>query len=190
MDAAVAPQRERPPVPLLFGTILFLASELLFFGGLFATYFTLRAQSHPWPPAGAELDTALSAVATSLLIASSFTFAWSIAQGAKGRRSAMAWGTVLTMVLGATFVGIQIYDWTHLDFALSSHPYGTMYYAMTGFHALHVIAGLALMLVVLGRLGQGAYRDRVVHGPDAVAYYWHFVDVVWIGLFATLFLIR
>ena len=75
-------------------------------------------------------------------------------------------------------------------FEVSSHAYGTMYFAMTGLHGLHVLAGLALMLVVLAGAAQGAYREGGADGVHAVGYYWHFVDVVWIGLFATLFLVR
>jgi heme/copper-type cytochrome/quinol oxidase subunit 3 len=94
------------------------------------------------------------------------------------------------LLLGMAFLGLQIYDYTELPFEVSSHAYGTMYYAMTGLHGLHVLAGLILMLVVLGRASQGVYATGRIDGLHAVGYYWHFVDVVWIGLFATLFLVR
>ena len=93
-------------------------------------------------------------------------------------------------VRGMAFLGVESYDWLTLDFGVASHAYGTMYYAMTGLHGLHVLAGLVLMIVVLGRLAQGAYRDGRVDGIHAVAYYWHFVDGVWIALFLTLFILR
>jgi cytochrome c oxidase subunit 3 len=176
--------------PIRFGAIVFLASELLFFGGLFATYFTLRAQTSPWPPAGVELDLALSSVATVILVVSSFTFIAGARAAVRGALPTFARWTGVTLVLGATFLAIQVYDWLHLDFEVSSNAYGTMYYAMTGLHWLHVLAGILLMLVLLGRLAQGAYRDGALDGPEAVGYYWHFVDVVWIGLFATIFLLR
>ena len=84
----------------------------------------------------------------------------------------------------------KVLDYSRLSFEVSSHAYGTMYYAMTGLHWLHVAAGLVLMFVVLGRISHGTYRVQHIDGLHAVGYYWHFVDIVWIGLFATLFLVR
>lgn len=176
--------------PLLFGTILFLASELLFFGGLFGAYFALRARTSPWPPEGAELETALAAVATALLVASSGTFHLGLKEAAKGHIAGLRLWIGVTLALGTVFLGIQMYDYSRLSFEVSSHAYGTMYFAMTGLHGLHVLAGLALILVVLGRSAQGAYEVGRVDGVHAVGYYWHFVDVVWVGLFTALFVVR
>jgi cytochrome c oxidase subunit 3 len=181
---------EQPASPLLFGTILFLASDLLLFGGLFAAYFGLRAETDPWPPAGVHLETGLAAAATVLLVVSSFTFHAGLVAGGRGRRGAMRNWIVLTFFLGAGFVALQMTDYVRLDFRISSNAYGTLYWTMTGMHALHVVAGLILMLVLLGRMSQGAYRDGRLDGPHAFSYYWHFVDIVWVGLFTTLFLLR
>jgi cytochrome c oxidase subunit 3 len=181
----------RPHVSaLLFGTILFLASELLFFGGLFAAYFNLRGDTSPWPPQGVQLEVLAATIGTLLLIASSLTLQAGVVAGGRSRLGTMRGWTIATILLGSAFLGIQLFDWLHLDFGVSSHAYGTMFYAMTGFHGLHVLAGLLLMFVVLGRSAQGAYRDGNVEGAEAVAYYWHFVDVVWIALYATIFLLR
>jgi cytochrome c oxidase subunit III len=188
--AAEGAARRPRASPLLFGTILFLASELLFFGGLFAAYFNLRADTTPWPPPGVELELVPATIGTLLLVVSSFTFQAGVAAGAGSRLRAMRGWTIATIALGVAFLGIQLFDWIRLDFDVSSHAYGTMFYSMTGFHGLHVLAGVLLMLVVLGRAMQGAYRDGNVDGAEAVAYYWHFVDVVWIALFATIFLLR
>jgi len=185
--SATAP---REIAPIRFGTIVFLASELVFFGGLFAAYFTLRSQTSPWPPSGVELDVARPSVATALLVLSSFTFAAGLRGARAGRLGSLRRWIVVTIVLALGFLGFQLLDWVQAGFSVSSHAYGTMVYAMTGFHGLHVIAGVLLMLVVLGRMAQGAYRDGTVDGPEAVGYYWHFVDVVWIGLYATIFLLR
>jgi len=176
--------------PLLFGVILFIASELMFFGGLFASYFFLRSLRSPWPPSGVELETLPSALATLVLLASSGTYQLAIRSARRGSQRAMNAWIVLTFLLGAAFVAAQAHDWTTLSFAVSSNAYGTLFYGMTGFHGLHVIGGLVLMLVILGRSAQGAYREGEVRGVEAVGYYWHFVDVVWLGLFSTLFLIR
>jgi cytochrome c oxidase subunit 3 len=188
-EARVA-SRANEPSPIRFGAVVFLASELLLFGGLFAAYFTLRARTAEWPPAGVELDTRLSGLATIILISSSFTFIAALRALSRGAFSRFVRWTCITMLLGAVFLSIQLYDWTHVDFEISSDAYGTMYFALTGFHGLHVVAGVLLMVVLLGRRAQGAYRDGTVDGPEAVGYYWHFVDVVWIALFATIYLLR
>jgi cytochrome c oxidase subunit III len=180
----------REIAPIRFGTIVFLASELVFFGGLFAAYFTLRSQTSPWPPSGVELDVARPSVATALLVLSSFTFVAGLRGARAGRLASLRRWIVVTILLALAFLGLQLLDWVQAGFSVSSHAYGTMVYAMTGFHGFHVIAGVLLMLVVLGRMAQGAYRDGNVDGPEAVGYYWHFVDVVWIGLYATIFLLR
>jgi cytochrome c oxidase subunit 3 len=180
----------REIAPIRFGTVVFLASELVFFGGLFAAYFTLRSQTNPWPPSGVELDAARPAAATALLVLSSFTFVAGVRGARAGRLASLRRWIVVTILLALAFLGFQLLDWVHAGFSVSSHAYGTMFYAMTGFHGLHVIAGVLLMAVVLGRMAQGAYRDGNIDGPEAVGYYWHFVDVVWIGLYATIFLLR
>jgi cytochrome c oxidase subunit 3 len=176
--------------PLLFGTIVFLASELLFFGGLFAAYFTLRSSTAIWPPAGDEISATEPAIATVLLVASSFTFIRAVRLlAAKDWRGFHRW-TTLTFVLGAAFLLMQLHDYLQLSFRVSTDAYGTMFYAMTGFHGLHVLVGLLLMLVILGRSRQGAYEEGVISGPEAVGYYWHFVDVVWVALFGAIYLLR
>jgi cytochrome c oxidase subunit III len=189
-QAAIASAERRPGTPLLFAVVLFLASELLFFGGLFAAYFALRAQTEPWPPADAELDIALATIGTLLLAGSSATMQAGVAGARNGRIPTLRRWTAATIGLGAAFLAIQLYDWVHLDFTVSSHAYGTIFYALTGFHGLHVVAGLLLMLVMLGRAAQGAYRVGHAESAEAAAYYWHFVDAVWIALYATLFLLR
>ena len=175
---------------MLFGTIVFLASELLLFGGLFAAYFGLRSETNPWPPADVHLDLVLGAVGTAFLLMSSFTFHAGTRAAERGQFDGLRRWLAVTMALGVAFLGVELYDWLTLDFSISTHAYGTMYYAMTGIHWLHVAAGLVLMMVVLGRLAQGAYRGGNLDGMHAAAYYWHFVDGVWIALFLTLFVLR
>ena len=190
-ERAVALEGSRQRItPLRFGTILFLASELMFFAGLFAAYFSLRAINDPWPPEAVELDMALPAVATVLLVSSSFTFVGAIKALERDDRASMHRWIAATIVLGAVFLGAQVFDWTRLDFAVDTDAYGTIFYAMTGFHALHVLAGLLLLGVLLGRAAQGAYEAGDHSSAHAIGYYWHFVDVVWVVLFAVIYLVR
>ena len=172
------------------GVIVWLASELMFFSGLFAAYFSLRAGTVEWPPPGAELDVPRTAVATVVLVASSLTLHLGVKRADHGHRRAAVWWTVITVLLGAAFVGNQAAEWMTLEFSAGDHAYGSIFYIATGFHGLHVIGGLLLMLAVLGlATGRGA-RIGLAEPLTMAEYYWHFVDVVWIGLFASIYLLQ
>ncbi len=187
--AAEAQPRQQPSM-LAVGTVVWLASELMFFGGLFAAYFTLKAEARLWPPPGVELETLLSAIFTLFLIASSGTMILAVRSLDRGDRAGMVRWTVLTFALGLLFLANQIREFLTLDFGISSNSYGSIYYLMTGFHALHVAAGLLLMIVAVAiATGRGPLSRRRP-AVDSIGYYWHFVDVVWIGLFTTIFIIR
>lgn len=180
----------RRPELLNVGTVVWLASELMFFSGLFAAYFTLRAQSSVWPPHGANLDTVSATLSTVLLVASSGTMQLGVRAVARGDRGSFVRWLAATFVLGAVFVASQARDWTRLNFAVSSNAYGSIFYLMTGFHGLHVIGGLLAMMVVGGRAAAGNFGTEDLPSVEMLSYYWHFVDVVWIGLWATIFFIR
>jgi cytochrome c oxidase subunit III len=175
---------------LAVGTTVWLASELMFFGGLFAAYFTIRAASTAWPPAGVKLDVLQSGLFTVLLVASSATLQLGERALGSGRRTQARRWIVVTVALGALFLANQGYEWAHIPFSASSHAYGSLFFLMTGFHGLHVIGGLLAMLGVLLRMA-GPQADPG-EGPvlEVVTYYWHFVDVVWIALYSTLFLLK
>lgn len=175
--------------PVRFGTILFLSSETLLFGGLFAAYFTLRAQTSPWPPDGTDLDVRLAAAATLVLIVSSLTFHLGVRAAERDSHAGLRMWILATLALGVAFLAMQSYDYAQLSFGVSDDAYGTMYWSLTGLHFLHVLAGAVLMIVVLGRAAQGAFRHDV-DGLHAIGYYWHFVDAVWIALFLTLFVLK
>lgn len=168
--------------PSVFGMVLFLASELMFFGGLFASYFSLRTVAAAWPPSDVHLDLPLTAVATALLSASSLTMhlgmGW-LRRGQDRRMRAWVWAT---FSLGAAFLAIKGYELATAGFGIGSHAYGSLFFTMLGAHGLHLLVGMALLLVVMA----GAAEARA----EAVAYYWHFVDVVWLAIFGTVYLIR
>ncbi|HXF71016.1 MAG TPA: heme-copper oxidase subunit III [Actinomycetota bacterium] len=193
MTAAGVRSRDlaQPRLPLVsVGMVLFLGSELLFFGALFAAYFVLRAAAPRWPPPGVELGLLEPAAFTAILVASSGTMQLAVARVERGDVAGMVRWVWVTVALGVVFLAGQALGYARATFDIASGPYGSAFYAMTGFHALHVLAGLLLMLVVLGRAAAGAYRGGEAAGVEAVAYYWHFVDVVWIGLFSTIYLVR
>jgi cytochrome c oxidase subunit 3 len=182
-------QVERPSM-VRVGTIVWLASELMFFAGLFAAYFTIRASVDPWPPEGVELETLQAGLFTVLLVASSGTMQLAHRAAERRRlRPTRGW-LAATLALGTVFMAGQAIEYAANDFTIGSHAYGSIYYLMTGLHGLHVIGGLAAMLMLLLRTSVDRTLRDQEPGVAVVSYYWHFVDVVWLGLFATLYLVR
>ena len=190
------------------GTIIWLSSELMFFAALFAMYFTVRSvvkgEGLPWP--GAHLDIALGSVNTTVLLLSSVTCqmgVFAVERGQVGRVGSLLdprqWGLrewyVLTFLMGLYFdlgQGYEYFDLVHKEhLTVSSSAYGSVFYIPTGFHGLHVAGGLVAFVFLLGRTyaAKRFTREQQV-SAIVVSYYWHFVDVVWIGLFTTIYLIH
>jgi cytochrome c oxidase subunit III len=176
--------------PLAVGVVVWLASELMFFGGLFATYYTLRGVDDVWPPPGVELNVWRALLSTVVLVASSYTMHLSVrAADSDDRHSALRW-LFVTFVLGAAFLVNLGLEWAGNDFTLTDHAYGSIYYLLTGFHGAHLLGGLALM--VAAAIAVSGTESHVPLGPTFTvsAYYWHFVDAVWIAVFLTIFVVQ
>ncbi len=176
------------------GTIVWLASELMFFAGLFAVYFTVRAQVvGEWPPP-TELNLPYALVFTIVLIASSFTCQLGVFAAERGDVFAVRRWFLLTLLLGLVFVLGQANEYRVLVLEHATTPssstYGTVFYLTTGFHGLHVIGGLIAFVLIIVKTKISKFTPAQATGAIVVSYYWHFVDVVWIGLFATIYLIR
>jgi cytochrome c oxidase subunit III len=179
---------------LAVGVMIWLGSEVMFFSSLFAAFFTIRAHASVWPPAGAHLDTLRAGAFTLVLVSSSFTMQKAVFDQERGnRRSAKIW-IVATFVLGALFVANQFYEWISLSHDPATNPtvtaYGSLFYIMSGLHGLHVTLGLVAMLFLLGRLFGPKGDPGETAAFQGVSYYWHFVDVVWVGLYSCLFLLK
>jgi cytochrome c oxidase subunit 3 len=188
------------------GTIIFLASDLMFFAALFASYFTIRAVSHQlWQIETEKLNVPYAAVNTTILVLSSVTCqlgVFAAERGQVGRTGSVfkvpGWGLrewfVLTYFMGAVFVAGQATEYTslvHEGVTIPASPYGSMFYLTTGFHAMHVTIGLVAFLLVLGRtLVARRFTHEQAVSAIVVSYYWHFVDVVWIGLFMTIYVLQ
>ena len=208
MSSTVATAKTSPvinrPSPTSVGTIVWLGSEVMFFAGLFAMYFSLRANS----PAIWESDTALlnvpfATVNTIILVLSSFTaqfgvFAAERMQPRATGLSPVKWGLVewfmISYVMGAIFVAGQVWEYATLvaeGISLSSNAYGSAFYITTGFHALHVTGGLIAFLLVIGKtFAAKKFGHYEATSAIVVSYYWHFVDVVWIGLFLIIYVLK
>ncbi|MGH9101727.1 MAG: aa3-type cytochrome oxidase subunit III [Acidimicrobiales bacterium] len=191
VEQAAITQGFRKPSLLGVGTIIWLGSELMFFSGLFAAYFTIRAHhGSPWPPTGDKLDLIQSAAFTLVLVASSFTCQKALWDAEHGQRRAARWWLVVTIVMGAAFVANQGYEWNSVPFSSATDAFGSMFYVMTGLHGLHVILGLVALMAFLGRMAGPSGDPGELDAFQAVSYYWHFVDIVWIFLYSSLFLLH
>lgn len=188
------------------GTIVWLASELMFFAGLFAMYFTIRSTVPDlWPEETAKLNLTFATANTIVLVLSSITCQMGVwaAERFQPRRTGSIfqvnrWGMnewiTMTYVMGSMFIGGQVYEYAELvgeGLTISSSPYGSVFYLTTGFHGLHVVGGLIAFLLLLGRaFSAKRFGHHEATTAIVTSYYWHFVDVVWIALFGAIYLIR
>jgi cytochrome c oxidase subunit III len=175
------------------GMWVFLGSEVMFFTALIGSYIILRvARPDSWAPPGVVLNVPITAVNTFLLICSSVTMVKAFASVQDGLQKALCWWLVATVVIGATFVGVQVYEYQeliHKGFTPSEGLYGSTFFTMTGFHGFHVTIGVICLMFVTWRAFRGHYTAADHRGVEVVGLYWHFVDLVWIILFTIVYLI-
>ena len=175
---------------MLLGVKLAILSEVTLFGALFAVYFVMRSESPGWPPPGVERpELLLPGINTLLLIASSVTMQWAV-RSARGQGAShlLRW-LGLTLLLGGIFIMVQGYEFATNGFGISNGIFGSTFYILTGFHGAHVLAGLALNAIVANRARLGLVSAEHHTAVEATSYYWHFVDVVWVILFTTVYVL-
>ena len=193
------------PDSVRVGTIVWLGSEVMFFAGLFAIYFTLKSTSPGlWEAQGAKLNVWFSLAITIILVASSFTAQMGVFAAERlqkwrtgGPLQFWKWGVVewfyLSFFMGALFIIGQVYEYALLvseGVMFTSDPFGSAFYLTTGFHGLHVTGGLIAFLIVIGRFfAVNRFTHKEAVSAIVVSYYWHFVDVVWIGLFLVIYVL-
>jgi cytochrome c oxidase subunit 3 len=185
----------------VLGMILFICSEVMFFSGLFAAYFSVRASAPVWPPSGPNIPEAIAenfnlhaeplfaAGLTAILIVSSVTCQFAVWAIRRGDRTAFIRYIAVTLTLGIAFLIGQVYDYATLGFGLSDTMFGTTFFTLTGFHGAHVFGGAIMLSVVLYRGLAGQFSAQHHDAVEATSLYWHFVDVVWIALFSTLYIL-
>ncbi|MGH9044709.1 MAG: cytochrome c oxidase subunit 3 [Acidimicrobiales bacterium] len=180
---------DRPPM-LAIGVMIWLGSELMFFSGLFAAYFTIRSEHTVWPPTGTQLDTIRAGIFTAVLVSSSFTMQKAVFDEERRRRlSAKVW-VGMTIFLGAAFLGNQFSEWFFMTTRWTTNSYGSLFFIMSGLHGLHVGLGLVAMVFLLLRMKGPSGDPGELSVFQGVSYYWHFVDIIWIGLYSCLFLLK
>ena len=167
-----------------YGMMFFIASEVMFFAAFFAAYFFLREHNPEWPPSNIHtMDLYLPIINTLLLLSSGATITWAHHSVLHNRRSDAILATFLTWQLGLIFLACQATEYHHAAYGLSSGVYGTIFYMLTGFHGFHVFLGSCMLMFLHLRLARGDFSRHNHFFFEGVAWYWHFVDVVWIGLF-------
>ena len=176
--------------PQLLGMLLFIISEVMVFGAFFTAYFFIRVvAADPWPAPGEELPKLIAGVNTAILLSSSFTMHWALESAKANNRFGLQAGILTTFLLGATFLFIQINEYVHIGFAPQDNAQGSIFYGLTGLHGAHVAVGLTLLAFTTIRAFRGHFTPEELRGVEVPGIYWHFVDVMWIVVYTTVYII-
>jgi cytochrome c oxidase subunit 3 len=175
------------------GILLFIVSEVMLFGAFFASYFFLRVVVDPasWPPEPFELPKAVAGMNTAILVSSSFTIHYALESIRRGNRTGLKLGLVATWLLGATFLFIQVNEYAHLGFSARDLSFGSIFYSLTGLHGAHVFVGLMLLSFATIRAFRGHFGPKAEDhlGVEVPGIYWHFVDIMWIIVYVTVYIL-
>jgi cytochrome c oxidase subunit III len=178
--------------PALLGMLLFIISEIMVFGAFFTAYFFIRIVAEPggwFPIDGKDLPVAVAGVNTAILVSSSLTLHWAQTSIKNGNRFGLQAGMSATFLLGLTFLFIQINEYIHIGFAPQDHAQATVFFSLTGLHGAHVTIGLVLLGMVTIRAFKGHFSPEHHHGVEIPGIYWHFVDVMWIVVYTTIYVL-
>jgi cytochrome c oxidase subunit 3 len=172
------------------GMFLFIASEVMLFGSFFTAYFFVRvAAGTSWPTPGHELPVFIAGLNTIILVSSSFTMHWALQSIKRGNRSGLQAGLTLTFLLGLSFLLTQLLEYSRVGFAPYTDAFGTVFYCLTGLHGAHVFVGLTLLAAATTRAYRGHYSPEAHLGVEIPGIYWHFVDVMWIVVYTTVYIL-
>jgi cytochrome c oxidase subunit 3 len=175
----------------VLGMFLFIASEIMLFGSFFTALFFVRVVKAPplWPPAGFHLPILVAGINTAILVTSSFTIHWALTSIKRGSRRGLQAGLVLTFLMGLTFLITQMIEYARIGFAPHDNAFATTFFCLTGLHGAHVFVGLTLLGMATVRAFRGHYSPEHHHGVEIPGIYWHFVDVMWIVVYATVYIL-
>jgi cytochrome c oxidase subunit III len=174
----------------LLGMLLFIISEVMLFGAFFTAYFFLRVVAKDdWPAAGTELPVLIAGINTAVLMSSSLTMHWALHGAKTENRFALKAGLFTTFMLGLTFLTVQINEYVHIGFSPADHAQGSIFYGLTGLHGAHVFVGLTLLLFATIRAFRGHFTAAEHRGVEVPGIYWHFVDVMWIVVYTTVYIL-
>ena len=176
--------------PAVLGMFLFIASEIMLFGSFFTAYFFVRVVNGiAWPQPPFELPVFVAGVNTAILVTSSFTMHWALQSIKRGNRSGLQAGLTLTFLLGLTFLLTQILEYSRIGFAPKDGAQPTVFFCLTGLHGAHVFIGLTLLGFATIRAFRGHFSAEHHYGVEIPGIYWHFVDVMWIVVYTTVYIL-
>ena len=173
-----------------FGMFVFLASDLMLFSAFFAAYYLIRSSNQPWPPPGTELETLRPLIATLVLISSSFTVIAAERRAHNGDATGFRRWLLATIVLGLTFLVLQMIDYATVSFTISSDVYGSTFWGLTGLHTAHVTVGVCALGLLYLRSMRAGSPEASASWTSTITPFWHLVDIVWIAVFATIWIVR
>jgi cytochrome c oxidase subunit 3 len=175
----------------LLGMFLFIASEVMLFGAFFTAYFFIRVvnKAPEWPPHPYEFPKYVAGVNTAILVTSSFTVHWALQAIKRNDRAGLRAGLVLTFLLGLTFLITQLVEYARIGFAPHTGAFASVFFCLTGLHGAHVFVGLTILLAMTIRSFRGHFSADAHHGVEIGGIYWHFVDIMWIVVYTTVYLI-
>jgi cytochrome c oxidase subunit 3 len=174
----------------VLGMLLFIGSEIMLFGSFFTAYFFVRVvNGFPWPPEGYHLPVFVAGVNTVILVTSSFTMHWALQSIKRGQRKAFLAGMILTFVMGLAFLLTQVVEYLNVGFNTGDGAFASVFFGLTGLHGAHVFVGLSLLLMVIIRGVRGHFSPEHHHGVELPGIYWHFVDIMWIVVYTTVYLL-
>jgi cytochrome c oxidase subunit III len=176
--------------PQLLGVLLFIVSEAMLFGSFFTAYFFIRiVGNEPWPPDPFEFPVHVALMNTFILVFSSFTVHWSLVSIKRGNRRGLQAGLAITFLMGATFLATQVNEYFKAGFSIHDGAFASVFYGLTGLHGLHVFVGLTLLAIMNLRTLRGHFSPDAHMGVEMAGIYWHFVDVMWIIVFMTVYIL-
>jgi cytochrome c oxidase subunit III len=174
----------------VLGMFLFIASEVMLFGSFFTAYFFIRVVNHvPWPTPPFQLPVFVAGVNTAILVTSSFTMHWALQSIKRGNRAGLQAGLLLTFLMGLVFLLTQAVEYSRVGFNTSDGAFPTIFFCLTGLHGAHVFVGLSILLFMTIRAFRGHFSPEQHHGVEIGGIYWHFVDVMWIVVYTTVYII-
>jgi cytochrome c oxidase subunit 3 len=176
--------------PQTLGIYLFIISEVMLFGAFFTAYFFIRVvQADPWPAIGHHIPVLVAGINTCILVSWSFTMHWALEGIKNNNRRAMRAGLLTTFLLGLTFLCVQVNEYFHLGWAISDDAQASIFYGLTGLHGAHVTIGLILLAMANIRAWRGHFSPESHRGVEVPGIYWHFVDIMWIVVYTTLYIL-
>jgi cytochrome c oxidase subunit 3 len=175
----------------LLGILLFIISEAMLFGSFFTAYFFIRVVQdvHPWPPEPFQFPVSVALMNTVILVTSSFTMHFALHSIKRGNRVGLQVGLAVTFLMGVVFLGTQINEYFKAGFAISDGAFASVFYGLTGLHGAHVFVGLTLLSISNMRTLRGHFTPEAHMGVECTGIYWHFVDIMWIIVFLTVYVL-